>query len=64
MKVKLYTTMAGPDGTHMAGSVVDMGDEQAQALIDGGYAVEVDAEGKPIEAEAAPAKTAKAPKAK
>ncbi len=37
-KVKLMTTMAGPKGAHKAGSVVVLPQEQAQVLVDGGFA--------------------------
>lgn len=38
MKVKLQHTMAGPGGTHMAGSVIEVSDEQGAELLKGGYA--------------------------
>lgn len=41
MRVKLKTTMAGPQGTFAAGAVVDLEDAQARDLITGGYAVPV-----------------------
>jgi len=37
-KVKLITTMAGPDGVHWAGTVVEFEDVQADALVKGGFA--------------------------
>lgn len=41
MKIKLRTTYAGPAGTHASGSIVDMPDDEAKGLIDGGYAAQV-----------------------
>jgi len=37
-KVKLITTMAGPDGVHSSGAVVEFEDVQADDLVKGGYA--------------------------
>jgi hypothetical protein len=50
MRVRMMTTMAGPDiDTHNAGAIVeDFDDAKARELIDGGYAVEVDERGLPI----------------
>lgn len=42
MKVKLITTYAGPLGTWMAGAIVDLPDEEAKGLVDGGYATRVE----------------------
>lgn len=41
MKVRMITTMAGPDGTAVAGSVVDVPSEKAEALVHGGFAMYV-----------------------
>ncbi len=38
MKVKLITTYAGPKGAFAAGSVIDVSDAEARALVDGRYA--------------------------
>lgn len=39
MKVRLKTLMAGPAGTHHAGSVVDLPAGQAGELVRAGYAI-------------------------
>lgn len=36
--VKLKTIMAGPDGAHAVGDVLLLDEDQARALIDGGFA--------------------------
>lgn len=41
MKVRMKTTMAGPDGGASAGSVVDLAPATAERLVHGGYAVYV-----------------------
>ena len=38
MKLKLIHTMAGPEATHVAGSVIDVSDALAAELIKGGHA--------------------------
>lgn len=38
MRVRLKTTMAGPGGTHTAGTVVSLPPAEAKMLIAGGYA--------------------------
>jgi hypothetical protein len=38
MKVKLRTTMAGPEGVHLAGKEVDLPDDQAEDLLLRGFA--------------------------
>lgn len=38
MKIKMRTTAAGPNGTAVEGSVVDVDAKTAEALIGGGYA--------------------------
>lgn len=38
MRVKMKTTMAGPERTLSAGAVADLPDELAKSLCDGGYA--------------------------
>jgi hypothetical protein len=50
MRVRMMTTMAGPDtDTHRAGDIVDdFDDAKAMELIGGGYAVEVDERGLPV----------------
>jgi hypothetical protein len=50
MRVRMMTTMAGPDtDTHNAGAIVeDFDDTKARELIDGGYAIEVDERGLPV----------------
>lgn len=40
MKVKLHTTYAGPEGSHQPGAVINVTDEHAQELIDGGFAID------------------------
>jgi hypothetical protein len=42
MKIKMNTLAAGPAGTFPAGSVVDFPDDEARALITGGYAKAVE----------------------
>jgi len=42
MKVKLTAIMAGPDGNHDAGEVLDLPKAKAKEMISGGYAVAVD----------------------
>ncbi len=42
MRVKLHTTMAGPDGCHRDGETVEYSDEVCKALIAGGFAERVD----------------------
>ena len=41
MKVRMLKLMAGPDGIHFPGQVVDFPDGEAQDLIRGDYAEEV-----------------------
>ena len=38
MRIKLRTTMAGPNGSYNAGSVVEFDDATAKTLLDGGFA--------------------------
>jgi hypothetical protein len=38
MWIKLKTLMAGPQGVHQPGAVVDLSDEQGQQLVDTGQA--------------------------
>ncbi len=38
MKVKLLTTMAGPEGVILAGQIADLDDARARELIARGYA--------------------------
>lgn len=42
MKIKMLTTMAGPEGVSQEGAIVEKDEESARALIKGGYAVAVD----------------------
>ncbi len=66
MKVKLLTTMAGPEGTVLAGQIADLDDARARELIAGGYAEAV-AEAKfaaPEKATREPEETAVLPKPK
>ena len=42
MKIRLKTIMAGPGGSAGPGDVVDVPDDEASALIEGGYATAVD----------------------
>jgi hypothetical protein len=42
MRVKLRTIMAGPSGTFQPGQIADLHDDQAHALVAGGYADLVD----------------------
>ncbi len=41
MQIKMLTLQAGPQGTRDPGSIHDVSDKEAKALIEGGYAVEV-----------------------
>ena len=38
MRVKLLSTMAGPDGVNHPGDIVDLPEEEARQLIDNGQA--------------------------
>ena len=38
MRIRMLTTMAGPDGSARPGQVLDMDKERAVALLEGGYA--------------------------
>ncbi len=40
MWIEFKSIYAGPNGVHKAGAVVDMESKEANALIDGGYAIE------------------------
>ncbi len=42
MRVKLHTTMAGPDGCHRDGETVEYSEKVCKALIAGGFAERVD----------------------
>ncbi len=44
MKVRLKTTMAGPEGAFPPGSVIEASPEEAEMLITGGFAEPVEAE--------------------
>jgi len=41
MKIKILTTLAGPQGVIQAGSIVLMPDRQAKELVAGKYAIEI-----------------------
>lgn len=43
MRIKLVTIYAGPDGGFQPGDIVDWPAKRAQPLVDGGYAVLLDA---------------------
>jgi hypothetical protein len=51
MKVKLRNLLAGPEGVHRAGEVMDVPDVFGAQLIEGGYAERV---GQPAEAAVGP----------
>lgn len=42
MRIKMKSTMAGPDGNASPGQVIDVPDTEARALLAGGYAEAVD----------------------
>jgi hypothetical protein len=42
MRVRMLTTMAGPEGAWPAGAVASLPDETAMSLVVAGYAVAVD----------------------
>lgn len=44
MRIRMLTTMAGPEGSARAGQIVEMDDARAVGLLDGGYAEAVKAE--------------------
>ncbi|OAN53890.1 hypothetical protein A6A04_13440 [Paramagnetospirillum marisnigri] len=44
MKIRLKTTMAGPDGSFQPGQIVDFERGRAYALIEGGYAEQIGGE--------------------
>lgn len=44
MKIKLLTLMAGPEGTFPPGSLLDIEEIKAKALINGKYAVSMEPE--------------------
>lgn len=54
MKVKLTSIMAGPEGSHDAGTVLDLPDKQAKELIEGRYAVAYDPKDEPERAAVEP----------
>jgi hypothetical protein len=43
MRIQLTAVMAGPTGSYQAGEIADVDAAEAQALIEGGYAVAVEA---------------------
>lgn len=42
-QVRMKTMMAGPSGVVQPGEVIEVGDDAARALVDGGFAIWVDA---------------------
>jgi hypothetical protein len=58
MRVRLKTLMAGPEGVFPIGSVIDAGDEEAEALIAGGFAERYDRPVEPVVVEPAAVETA------
>ncbi len=44
MKIKLNTTMAGPEGVFFPDSVIDVNEKQAKLLIAGDYAEAIEPE--------------------
>lgn len=55
MKIKMLTLSAGPNGVYPIDSVVDLSDDEAQGLIQGGFAVAFKSESVIETAEAEPA---------
>ena len=49
MIIKMLALQAGPTGTREAGQVYDVPTKEAQALIEGGYAVKVEREAPAVE---------------
>lgn len=43
MKIRLLTILAGPNGNHSPGDVLDLPAKEARELVDGGYAVAIEA---------------------
>lgn len=62
MKITLTRIMAGPDGAFSAGTILDVPQSQALALIAGGYAEKFTA-APAVATESEPAETATAPAA-
>ena len=58
MRVRLKTLMAGPEGVFLPGSVIEVSPEEANALIAGGFAEQVEQSGKTEATEPAPVETA------
>lgn len=54
MRVRMTTTMAGPDGAHDAGTEAVFDDVTARRLVDGGFAAAVDATTAEVAVVAAP----------
>ena len=48
MKVRMKTLAAGPRGVYLAGSVVDVPEDEGEALCSGGYAEAVEAAQTPV----------------
>ncbi|HXF71506.1 MAG TPA: hypothetical protein VNO79_02720 [Actinomycetota bacterium] len=42
MRVQMLTLMAGPSGVREVGGIYELEDEEARALLDGGFAVAVE----------------------
>ena len=62
MKIKMRTTMAGPNGVIHAGEVVDVPKAEAYALCEGRYAEQIEAE--PEAAAMAPPENTARPRAR
>jgi len=63
MLIKMLTLQAGPTGTREAGQVYDVSTKEAQALIEGGYAMKVEREA-PVVEKAVSRRNAAKPKVK
>lgn len=47
MRIRMLTTAAGPEGVRLVGQVVAVADDEANALIEGGYAEAVETPPRP-----------------
>ena len=55
MKIRMRTTMAGPDGGCVqAGEIIDLDETRARALIDEGWAVAVASPRSPVQPDPSP----------
>ncbi|POP53069.1 hypothetical protein C0068_08230 [Zhongshania marina] len=52
MKIKMKSLMCGPSGTRNIGEIVEVAEAEGLALVDGGYAEEVEPTEQELEAEA------------